>query len=123
MIVAVVTMGVMQMTIDQIVRMVAVRDSLVAAARPMAVRSVVSAATMIGRTTVWIRSAYRKHVLVHMILVRMMQMAIMQIVDVVIVTNSDVTAAVPVLMRVIRVNRMIVRSHGFPFPGERCVGP
>jgi hypothetical protein len=113
-------MRVMQMTIDQIVRMVTVRDSLMATARPMAVRCVMSAATMIGCTTVWIRGAYRKHVLIHMIFVRMMQMAIMQIVDVAIVTNSGVAAAGSVLMRVIRVNRMIVRSHGFSFPGERC---
>jgi hypothetical protein len=118
-VVAVVTMGVMQMTIDQIVRVVAVRDSLVATARPMTVRSVVSTATMIGRTTVGIRSAYRKCVLVHMILVWMMQMSIMQIVDVAIVTNSDVAAAGSVLMSVIGVNRMVIRRHGFSFPDEK----
>ncbi|XSC47640.1 hypothetical protein ACF1BQ_020745 [Bradyrhizobium sp. RDT10] len=122
MVIAVVTMGVMQMTIDQIVRVVAVRDSLVATARPVTVRSVVSTATMIWRATVWIRGAYRKRVLVHMILVWVMQMSIMKIVDVAIVTNSDVAAAGSVLMRVIGVNRMIVRGHGFSFPYERCVG-
>lgn len=120
MVVAVVTMRVMQMTINQIIRMVAVRDSLVATARSMTVRSVVSPTPMIGGAAVWIRSAYRKHVLVHMILMRMMQMAIMQIVDVAIVTNSEVAAARSVLMRVIDVNRMIVRGHGFSCPGKRC---
>jgi hypothetical protein len=113
-----VTVRVMQMTLDQVVRVVAVGDSLVATTGPMTVRSVVSAAAVIGRTTVWIRRAYRKRVLVHMILVGVMQMSIMQIVDMAIVTNGGVAAAGSVLVRVIGVNRMIVGSHGFSFPGK-----
>lgn len=49
---------------------------------------------MIGCASVWIRSAHRNHVLIHMIFMRTMQMAIMQIVDVAIVTNVAAAGSV-----------------------------
>jgi hypothetical protein len=52
MIIAMITMGMMQVTVDEIINMVPVRDGLVAASRPMDVGGIMAAAAMLRRARV-----------------------------------------------------------------------
>jgi hypothetical protein len=73
-----IAMRVVQMPIDQIVHMVAMRDSFVSAAR-----TVLVGAFDLGRATGRRGRVDRDYVLVDMIAVDMVQVAIMEVVDVV----------------------------------------
>ena len=81
MIVAVVAVRMMQVAGDAIVDMVTVRDSLVAAAWPMDVIRGVAGAAVIGRATLRVVARHVDHVFVDVIIVRVMQMPVVQIVD------------------------------------------
>lgn len=100
MIVAVVSVRVVQMTGDEIVRVIPVRDCLMAAALTMLVIGRVAAAVAPSRAVVGILVADRDYVLVHMTLVRVVQVAVMQVVDVAVVPDSRVSAVGAVLVRV-----------------------
>jgi hypothetical protein len=76
----------------------------------------VTAAPVIRRAAIEIFRAHLDDVLIHVIAVRMMEMAIVQIVDVVAVANCCVAAARTVLVVVIRVMQEIAGAHRvFPF--------
>ena len=107
-----VTMRVMQMAVDQVVDVIAMRDRLVPATGsvPMAGSTPLS-----GRAAIGILLAELDRVLVHMSFVRMMEMSIVEIIDVIVVPHGDVSAAWPVDMRMIGVNRMVMSGHGAPF--------
>ena len=75
-IVAVVAVGVMEMSVDQIVDMVAVRHGFVAAPRPVPMALVVTATGMIRRAGPGIAIAHLNSVFVDVIAVRVMEMAI-----------------------------------------------
>jgi hypothetical protein len=102
-IVAVIPMGMMQMAVDQIVDVVAVRDSLVPTSGTMHVRPVMPAAPVPVCTAVGIGSRYLDGVLVDVIAVHMVQMAVVQVVDVIAVADGRVPTGLAVLVRVIRV--------------------
>ena len=124
MIVAMIAVRVVQMATDQIVDVVAMRHRLVAASRSMPVGGVVSAAAMVRRAAIGISGAYSNDMLIDMVVMRVMQMAIMEIVGVSIMANRNVAATRPMRMRVIGMNGMIVRDHDCSFPRSalvRCV--
>ena len=97
MVVAVTVMRVMQPPGDQVVDVIAVRDRVVPAAVAMGVRRVA-----VGRlgVTAGVRVVDGDRVLVHMVLVRMVQMPVMQVVDVILVAHGRVAAAVAMDMGV-----------------------
>lgn len=113
MIVTVIPMRMVEATVDDVINMIPVRHGFVAASRSMHMSTVMAgrhallAAVRIGR-------ADRDHVLVvvnqAINLVRMVEMAIVQIVDVAVVANRLVTAAGTVTMVVIGVG-MAVLAH------------
>jgi hypothetical protein len=113
-IVAVVAVRVVQMAVDQIVDVVAVRHRLVAATRPVLVPRLVAGAAVIGRAAVGIAGRHLDDVLVDVIAVGMVQVAVVQIVDVVAVANGAMTAVGTVLVRVIGVVRLRARGHRRP---------
>lgn len=85
----------------------------------MPVTQFVAATTVIWRASIGIRRAHLNDMLIHVIAVRMMQMAIMQIVQVVGVTNSRVTTAGAMLVVVIRVLRQSASAHRLR-PSQVC---
>lgn len=104
MVVAVIAVGVVQVAGDQIVDVVPVRHRRVAAAGAVLVVRGVAAAGVIGRAAVRVLIADGNHVLVDVITVGVMQVAIMQIVDVVLVLDGDMPAVRPMLMIVVFVS-------------------
>jgi len=87
-----VAMMVVQVAIHQIVHVVPVRYSLMAAVWPVNVFLAMSG-TLVGRGAVlWIRSAHLNAMIVHMIAVLMVEVAIVQIIRVTVVLDSLVAA-------------------------------
>jgi len=90
-IVTVISVGMMQMVADQVVHVIAMRDGLMRAVGTMGVVLVVRSTHMVWRASVRIGRFNLEHVFVYMIEVRMMQMAIMQIVGMSGVRDGYVT--------------------------------
>jgi hypothetical protein len=116
-VVAVVAVRVMQVAIDQIVDVVAVGDRLMAAAGTVLVIGRVSAALVLV-ATVGIAVAHLDRVLVDVDLVRMVQVAVVQIVDVIAVAHGDMTAVRAMAVFVIAVVGLVALGHfGAPVVG------
>ena len=99
MIVTVIAVRVVQMIANAIIDMRAVGHRLVTAARAMNMAGFVTAAAMVGRANIRVRGRYLNHMLIDMPLMRVVQMAVMQIVDMPFVAHGLVSAAGPVLVR------------------------
>jgi hypothetical protein len=110
-VVAVVAVRVVEVAVDEIVDMVAMRDAFVAAAGPVLVAGIVARAFVAGRAGGGIGLGDVNAVLVDMVAVRMMQMAVVQIVDVVAVLHSRVAAVRPVLMGMAGVLGLVAIGH------------
>ena len=91
----------MQVAADAIIDMVAMRYRLMAAAEPMHVIRGMAAATVIDRAALRVIARHVNHVLVDMILMRVMQMSVVQIVDMAGVVHGRMAASRPVPMRVV----------------------
>jgi hypothetical protein len=109
MIVAMVAVGVVKVAVDQIVDMVAMRDWVVTTAWTMLVALRMAAAIMVRRATIGIGSTHSDRVLVEVILVRVMQVAVVEIVHVTLVPHCCVAAAWAMLVRMIVMD--VVRCH------------
>jgi hypothetical protein len=123
-IVAVVAVGMVQVTFHQVIHVVAVRNRFVTAIRAVLVVGRVSAAIMLRGAGCGMRGVYRQHVLVHVVAVGMVQVAVMQVVFVVVVLNGGVAAAGAMLVGMLAV--LLTIAHGIllglvalllPFPG------
>jgi hypothetical protein len=101
---------VMKMVADPVIDVVAVRHRLMTAAGAMDMAGLVPAAAVVGRTPLRIFAGHRDYMLVDMIFVRMVQVAVVQIVGMAVVTNRGVTAARAVAVVVFRMRR---RGAGF----------
>jgi hypothetical protein len=101
-----------QMTIDQVVDMVAVRHGLVAATRTVLVAPLMAAAIVTGRAGVGIGRAHLDHVFVEMVAVRVMQVAVVEIVHMIAVPDRGVAAARTVLVRVVMMDFVLAVGHG-----------
>jgi hypothetical protein len=103
-VVAVAIVGMMQPTVDEITDVPAVRDGLVTAARTVDVVGVV--AQCVGRhrgAGIRVVSADIDDVLVDVVAVRMVQMSVVQVVDMVAVADGGVPAAGAVVVVVVGV--------------------
>ena len=76
MVVAVAAVNMMQVAVDQVVNVVAMRDGLVAASRSVLVAGVMGSALMIRRAVCGVRLIDRKAVLVHVVRMRVVEMSI-----------------------------------------------
>jgi hypothetical protein len=110
-IVAVISVRPMEMVCDEVIDVIPVRHGLVPTAFAVDVVAVVSVATMLGRAALGTRVVDLQHVLVGVIPVRVMQMATVQVVDVVAVHDGAVSAFGSMLMSVIGVDGVIL-VHG-----------
>ena len=107
MVVAVVAVGPVKSAVDQVIDVVAVRHGLMSAAFAVGVRFVaVGGADVAPR----MRLVDGDHVLVNVIPVRVMEMPVMQVVDVIVVTYRGVAAAGRVLVWVLTLMHFV--GHG-----------
>jgi hypothetical protein len=106
-IIAMIAVGMMQASIDQIVDMIPMRHRLMTAAGPMPMLGIMSAGTMLWAAAIRIGVGHLDHVLIDTPVMRMMEMAMVQIIDVAVVANRNVATARPVDVP------MIGRGHGF----------
>ena len=114
-----ITVRVVQVAIDEVVDVIAVRYCLVAATRAVHVIRLVTAA-VVRPTTLRIRSAFRDSMLAVVILVGAMQVAVVQVADVIAVLNGGVTAIGSVLMVVVSV--LLAAHESAPVRMLRWVG-
>lgn len=96
MVVAVAVVGVVQMTVDQVVDVVTVRDGFVPAAFTVPVARRVGPAGVVGRAVGRVAAADAQAVLVHVVRVRMVEVPVVQVVDVAVVPKGEVAAAISV---------------------------
>jgi phage tail protein X len=97
-VVAVLFVRPMQPPVDQVIDVIAVRDRLVTALIAVSVRRIAVGGTLVA---CGVRLIDRDRVVVDMIAVRVVQVAVVEIVDVVLVANRGVPATGPVLVRVV----------------------
>jgi Fur family ferric uptake transcriptional regulator len=97
-VVAVTLVRMMQVAADQEVDVIAVRYRLVSAVRSVRVLVGVLAAGVLRRAARGILIGHREHVLVDMVAVRMVQVALVEVVDMAVVEDGCVTAPRAVLM-------------------------
>jgi hypothetical protein len=105
MIVAMTSMGMVQMTVDKIVDMVAVRNGLVSATWSVNVPALVAAASMTGGACVRIdRRDFERMLFDRTVGIHVVQVAIVQVVDVVFVLHCGMPAVGTVLVVVVFVD-------------------
>jgi hypothetical protein len=111
MVVAMITMRMMQVAVDDIVDMIAVRYRFVSASRPVHMDCIMGAAAVVRRTLIRILRADLEPVLVYMIAMRMMQVTIMQVIDMIAMPDGGVPAVRAVLMVVVGMMRFVAGAH------------
>lgn len=104
--IAMIAIRMVQVSIDEVVNVIAVRNGLVTAAFPMLVACVVTAAGMSLGAGVRISSRDSENVLVDMSLMKRVQVAIMEIIDVVRMPDRCMAATGAVLVGVVLVDCM-----------------
>lgn len=105
----------MQAALDEIVGVVAVRHRLMPAAGPMDMAGFVHFMPLMGNAAGRIALGHFNHMLLDAVSIWMMQMAVVQIVDVVAVLHGDVTAPRAVMMRMFGMGEMaMIRHERFP---------
>lgn len=112
MIVAVVAMRVVKVASDAIIHVVAMRHRLVAAAAPVHMARLVPAAAMVGGAAVGVFARYLNHMLVDVIFVRVVEVAIVQIVCMATMAHGGMSAARPMLMCMVDVGWGRTSRHG-----------
>ena len=100
-----------KVAIDEIVDMVAVRDRLMSASRPVHVTRLVSGATVIRRAAIRVLGRHFNDVLVYVIGMRVMQMPVVQVVDMIAVAHRRMTTSGAMLMRMIGMMRLGALCH------------
>lgn len=111
MIVAVAVVNVVQATVHQVVDMIAMGYGFMAASRAMDMIGCVAGALAVG-AVIGIGGGDREHVLVHVIAMRVVQVAVVEIVDVAVMLDGGVAALGAVLVAVIRVVLVVAAGHG-----------
>lgn len=101
MIITVVTMRMVQAAVDQITNMVAMWNGLMSAAGAMDMTRLMPFTRLAGRTDVGIAVADLNEVFVYMVTMHVMQVPIMQVINVIAVLDGGMSAARPMLVRMI----------------------
>lgn len=104
-------MRVMEMSVDEIVDVISVRNRFMAATGTMLMPGLVTGAEVIRRTSRRIGVTHLDHVLIDVIAVRLMQVAVVQVVDVIAVLDGDMAAAGAVNVGMTLMNSMFVRHR------------
>jgi hypothetical protein len=110
-IVAMVAVRMVKVAIDEIVDVVAVRDGLMSASRPVHMPRLVSCATVIGRAAIRVLGRHFNDVLVDVIGMRVVQMPVVQVVDMIAVAHRRMSAGGAMLMCMIGMMRLGALCH------------
>ncbi|MCR6475192.1 hypothetical protein NU688_03400 [Variovorax sp. ZS18.2.2] len=100
MIIAMIPVRMMKVTVNQVVDVIAMRHGFVAAVGTVNMPCLMTRAAMVRRALIGIRDRDFKGVFVHVAVVHVVQMAVMQIVDMVTVRDGGVAARRSMLVRV-----------------------
>ncbi|MBB5443753.1 MULTISPECIES: hypothetical protein [unclassified Paraburkholderia] len=98
-----------QVAVDQVVDVIAMRYRIVAACRPVDMSRLMTAA--VGSTLIRIFCAHLHPVFVHVIAMGMVQVTIMQIVNVIAMPYRSVSAVRTVLMVMMGMMRFVAGAH------------
>jgi len=109
-VVAVIAVRMVQVAVDEIVDVIPVRHRFMAASWSVNVARVVAAAAR--RALVRIFGTHFELMLVYMIAVRMMQMTVMQIINVIVVLDCSMSTVRAMLMVVVSVMWFVAGAHG-----------
>jgi hypothetical protein len=109
-VVAMVAVGMMQVPADQVIDVAVVRNRLVPAALTVSVLGIVCFAVVVGRAPIGMLGIHSEDVLVDMVAVRVVEVAVVHVVDVVFVPNGSVTAPGRVLVIVMFVDLVIAHE-------------
>ena len=107
-----------QMTVHKIIDVVAMWHGFVPAARAVNVACFMAVAVVIRGTNIRIDRANGNAVFIHMPLVRVVQMAVVQVINVAIMFNGGVAAVCAVLMRMVGV---MWQGAGIGHIGVPCI--
>jgi hypothetical protein len=118
MIVAVCTVGMVEMTTYQIINMISMRHLFMPAGRAVSMFAIVPLALMVGRAAVRIRAPDGDGMLVHMTVMHMMHVSIMEIVSMPFVAYRGVTAIRTVHVTVRRMFSTLAFLHTASFLTE-----
>jgi len=99
-VVTVVAVGMVQVAVNEVINVVTVGNGLMAAARAVPMPRLMLAAIMSRSAAGGISAAHLQLVLLDPILARMVQVAVVQVIDVAVVLDGGVAAAGPVLVSV-----------------------
>lgn len=108
-------MRMMKTAVDEKIDMIAMRHGLVSTPRPMDMARFVTRMCVFRSAMVRVDGAYFNDMFIHMIFVRMMEMAIMQIIDVVAMANRNMATSRSVLMWMSGMSGVVVLGHRLPF--------
>jgi hypothetical protein len=114
-IVAVTGMRVVEVTIHQIVDMVAVGHDLMATVTAMHMAGLMPGAAVVWRALVRVGRRNLDHMFIHVVTMRVVEMAVVQMVHMAGMTHGDMAAARAVLMRMIGVVGLGASGHVVPF--------
>lgn len=106
-----VAMGMMQVPINQVIDMVAMRNLLMPASRPMDMALIVPGTNVPRRTLGRIRGTDLQHMLIDMPAVDVMQMSIMQIIGMTVVVDGQMTTARAMLVAMIMMFLASIHVH------------
>lgn len=95
------TVQMMQMTIHQIIQVVAMGHRFVTASRTVDMTVIVLTALVIGSALILVTIIYTETVLIHMTFVHVVEMTVMKIIDMVAMLDCGVSACVAVLVLVV----------------------
>lgn len=104
MVITMVAMGMMEVAGDQVIHVIAMRDRGVAAVGSMDMGGIMAGAGVVGGALIGVGSGHRDDVFVHVSCVGMVQVAVVEVIHMVVVTDGGVTAVGAVSMRMVRVD-------------------
>ena len=111
MIVAMIAVRMMQMALDKIVGVLAMRHGWMTAVRAVNVPRLVALVPVRRRAMVRVSGADLDHVLIDAVAARAVQMPVMEIVDMVSVLDGDVSAAWTMMVRMFFSAQVVVGGH------------
>jgi hypothetical protein len=112
--IAMTVMLMVKVTVDEIVDVIAMRNGGMTAAGPMTMRGVMGAAGVPLRARLRVRRTHRDGVFVDVAVMVVVQMPVVEIVDVIVVADREVSTVASVNVAVIRV-RTMWSGHGGSF--------
>ena len=108
-------MRVVQVAIDEVVNVVAMRHGFVAATGAVDVSRFVAAAVVVRRAGIRVGGADGDAVFMNVVAMRVVQVAVVQVIDVAVVLDGGVAAARAVLVRVVGVVRFVAAAAAVVF--------